>query len=127
MKDTDELHDNYLDLVKRSENYADSYKYNPLRKVINRYCLDNPRIVASLIFEDRSDRVDVIRYQKLSWDLNMRYELIFIFSMDDCRTCKMESNRKWGLFMNRFIIPRAKSLEDDIARSIKWHQRVHGL
>lgn len=123
----EELYTDYIGLMNLSKEHPDNYKYSVKRKSLAAKCLANPKAVADLVFSDRSYRTDCVRFQGRNITFDMRRELIFTLSKDDCRTCLMSKNLQWGKFMKEYIIPRMWALDDEIQSQINWYISIQGL
>lgn len=124
---SDDLYYHYIELIDLMKEHPDDYKYSAGRKNLAAKCLANPKAVADLVFSVRSNRTDSVEFQGHVFTCDMRNELIFTLSQDDCRTCLISKNPQWGKFMREFIIPRMSALNDKIQSSINWYISVHGL
>lgn len=80
---------------------------------LNVLCLDNPNIVASLVFGDKLDE-------------SIKERLLFQYSRDHTGSCRLSDNPQWAEMMRGLIVPRTTQLPSDFQMLIKWYQG-HGL
>lgn len=109
-----EIKEEILKTLKSLTNTPSGFPHARVARKLNRLCLDNPQVVASIAFDS-------------SISEEKRTVILFTWSKDHNGSCAEEVNRRWYKMMRTLIVPDMNRLTHLARSSVVWYRRRHGL